>query len=420
MILLAYGLAFAGLVTRRGDLLVLSVPIVLYLGISLWRSPGEVRLEIQRRLEFERVAPDSPVGVTVTIQNLGNDLNEVCLEDNLPVGLQVSHGAVRHLIGLQPGQTYSWTYHVQGPRGYYVFSDVKVEAGDLFRLLPHKRSYPVRGQLFILPTVKHIQRVAIHPRRTNVYSGTIPARKGGAGVEFFDVRAYQPGDPPHWINWKVSARHSEALFSNAYEQERVADIAIVLDGRLRTNMLIEGHSLFEHSIQAAASMADTFLAQGNQVGLLLYGHYLHWTFPGYGKLQRERILQSLARAEPGNSTVFENLAHIPTRLFPAHSQVVLISPITQGDYSALLELRARGYQVMVISPNPIQFEKGYLPKGSVVDMAGRILSLERDLMLQKLRSAGVQTLDWNVVKPFDQISLTTLGRPRPWFKLIGR
>jgi uncharacterized protein (DUF58 family) len=286
--------------------------------------------------------------------------------------------------------------------------------------LKRRQSFPVRGQLFILPPVTRIRRIAIRPRRTNVYSGTIPARLGGPGVEFFGVREYERGDPPAWINWNISARHPQGLYSNEFEQERVADVGIVLDGRLRTNIPRDGHSLFEYSVQAAASLADTFLAQGNRVGLLLYGKYLHWTFPGYGKIQRERILQMLARAEPGESQVFADLGHIPTQFFPAHSQIVLVSPLGPSDYVKLLQLRARGYQVMVISPDPVRFEMAYLPKRPESELAGRIVRMERSMLLQKLKHAGVQVLDWDVAKPFDQVGSGTLGRPLTWFRAIGR
>jgi uncharacterized protein (DUF58 family) len=398
----------------------LAVPVFLYLLIGLWRSPGEINLEIQRSVDSQRVSPDTPVQVTLSVHNNGPSLEEVVLEDILPPELQVRKGSNRHMLSLSSGQSYSWTYTVSGLRGYYAFSAVEAKAGDLFGLLQRRRSFPVTGQLLILPPVMRIRQVAIRPRRTNVYSGTIPARLGGAGVEFFGVRAYEPGDPPAWINWNISARQPEALYSNQFEQERVADVGIVLDGRLRTNVLHKQHSLFEFSVQAAASLADAFLAQGNRVGLLLYGHYLHWTFPGYGKIQRERILQALAQAGPGESLVFADLGHIPTQLFPAHSQIVLVSSLLPGDYATLLQLRARGYQVMVISPDPVKFEQGYLSTSPEVALAGRIVRMERAILLQKLNHAGVQVVDWDVASPFDKVAPAALGRPLAWFRAIGR
>ena len=154
------------------------------------------------------------------------------------------------------------------------------------------------GQLFILPPVLRLRRVAIQPRRTRIYSGTIPARQGGAGVEFFDVRHYQPGDSPRWINWRATARHPQDVFSNEFEQERAADVGLILDGRRRTNDFGD-RSIFEHSVLATAALADTFLNAGNRVGLLFYGRQITWTMPGYGKLQSERILHDLSLLEPG-------------------------------------------------------------------------------------------------------------------------
>ena len=420
LIILAYGLTIAGLATLRGGLLALAVPIVLYLLAGLWQAPGPIQLEIQRTLSSERSVPDSPVHVTLTIRNIGSGLKEAVMEDILPPELQVCEGSNRRFLRLSSGESFSWKYDISGPRGYYAFSGVKVDASDPFGILHRKHSFPVPGQLFILPPVMHIRRIAIRPRRTNVYAGTIPARIGGPGVEFFGVREYELGDPTRWINWMISARHPQHLYSNEFEQERVADVGIVLDGRLRTNVLRDGHSLFEYSVQAAAAMADTFLAQGDRVGLLLYGHYLNWTFPGYGKIQRERILQMLARAEPGESLVFADLDHIPMQLFPANSQIVLVSPLIPGDYEVLLRLRAHAYQVMVISPDPVRFELAYLPKRPEVTLAGRIVRMEREMLLHKLSHAGVQVLDWDVAQPFEQAGPAAFGRPLVGFRAVGR
>jgi uncharacterized protein (DUF58 family) len=274
--------------------------------------------------------------------------------------------------------------------------------------------------LFIFPPLTRLKYVTIRTRRTRVYSGTIPARVGGPGVEFFGLREYQPGDPPRWINWRASARHSETLYANEFQQERVADVGIVLDGREKTNMFRDGRSLFEHSILAAASLADAFLSQGNRVGLLAYGRYLDWTLPAYGKVQRERILQALAHASMGDSPVFSGLEHIPVRLFPVGSQVVLVSPLDAGDLDILIQLRARGYQVMVISPDPVDFELSYLSEESNVALAGRIVRMERELLIKKLQHAGVQVLDWNIEHPFDQVMKRRLGPPPPLLRAIGR
>ena len=195
----------------------------------------------------------------------------------------------------------------------------------------------------------------------------------------------------------------------------------MLDGRLRTNEFARSHSLFEYSVQAAASIADALLSQGNRVGLLLYASYLGWTFPGYGKIQRERILHALASARTGDSQVFSDLEHIPTRLFPPESQIIFISPLNEEDLKPLIQLRAQGYDVLVVSPNPVKFELSYLPaSNSNVDLAGRVIRMERLLLLQRLQRANIYVLDWDVSEPFDSLVKRRLGRSPVWLRAIGR
>ncbi len=399
-----------GLASARGEILALVVPLVLFLLIGFWRAPHVMRLDVQRTLSAERVAPGASVTVTLTVTNRGATLDEVLLEDALPPHLIVTDGSNRHLFHLPAGKSAAWTYTVSGPRGYYPLSALRVEGRDLFNLLRREVTVSTEGQLFILPPILRLRHISIRPRRTRVYAGSIPARAGGAGVDFFGVREYRTGDSPRAINWHVTARHPQGLFANEYEQERVSDVGIVLDGRERTNHFGGGRSLFEHSVAAAAALADAFLNQGNRVGLLLYSNYLQWTLPGYGKLQRERILHALSQAHAGPSQVFSDLDHIPAKLFSTQSQIVVVSPLAADDLQVLIQLRARGYQVMVVSPDPVSFELQNLRAREEVALAARVVRLERELLLRRLQRAGIRTLDWNVLQPFDQAMRRMTGR----------
>ncbi len=229
-------------------------------------------------------------------------------------------------------------------------------------------------------------------------------------MEFFGVREYQPGDPLRWINRRASARHQASLFVNEFEQERVVDVGLILDARGQSDADRGSESLFEYSIQATATLADTFLSGGNRVGLFIYGRSLDWTFPGYGKVQRERIIRALARAEQGYGRVFESLEHLPTRLFPVRSQLVLISPLISEDSAMLIRLRARGYRLMIISPDPVAFERQGYEDGDTVTVATHIALIERKLLLSKLRQAEIQVVDWPVDIPFHQIAHVALSR----------
>jgi hypothetical protein len=114
------------------------------------------------------------------------------------------------------------------------------------------------------------------------------------------------------------------------------------------------------------------------------------------------------------SQVFDKLSHLPTRLFPIRSQLVLISPLQPGDLDDIVSLRARGYEVMLVTPDPITFEEKTLATSERTRLAVRLARLERSHLLRTLGRAGVDVFEWNVETPFHQVAHRALGRTRLW------
>jgi uncharacterized protein (DUF58 family) len=417
--ILIYAVILVGLATLNGALLILALPLVVYLAAGLLDQPAPPRLSVTRSLSSDRAVAGAPVVVTLAIANLGAHLEELLLEDRVPPRLRVLDGAPSLLTALAPGATVELTYTVGGPRGRYHFADLHATAADRLGLVSRCAVVAAAAQLIVVPDLIKLRQLAIRPRRTHIYAGSIPARQGGPGVEFFGVRAYQPGDPTRWINGRATARHPDALFVNEFEQERVTEVGMILDVRARCDVRTAHGALFEYGIQAAAALADAFIDRGNRVGLLLYGNMLDWTFPGYGKTQRERILRALARATPGDSAAFEELDRIPTRLFPARAQLVLVSPLLVHDRDMLIRLRARRYELLIISPNPIAFEQHTLGAEPTVALGARVAGLERAVLLRGLRQAGVTVVDWDVAQPFQQVAAVALSRAPRWPSGVG-
>jgi len=406
--LLIFLLLFAGLATLHPTILALALLLVIYLLAGLWRVPEQVLLQAERSISAERAKIGDEVMVTLTVSNHGSALEEVLLEDQVPDGLEVTEGSACRLVSLPAEGSITWTYTLRGKRGYYGLKKVRATVGEALGLSMLEQDLPTDGQLFILPPVLRLRRVAIQPRRTRIFSGTIPARQGGSGVEFFDVREYQPGDSPRWINWRATARHPQNVFTNEFEQERAANVGIILDGRHRTNDF-GNRSIFEDSILATAALADTFLNTGNRVGLLFYGRQIAWTMPGYGKLQGERILHDLSRFEPGDSHSTSEI-FVPRHLFPSRSQLVLVSTLLAEDYDMLASLRLSGYHLLVVSPDPVSFEADGMAQTRSNLLARRIVQLQRSVLLRRLRGAGIHVVDWDTFQPFEQTARLELER----------
>lgn len=395
-------LLISGLVFKSSDLLVLGLPYLIFTLFPLWRSLPNPRWTAERSVEPSRILSGQPCAIELRITNGGGDLTEVHLSDQIPEGLE-PRGAWEYHGECQAGKTLTLSYSAMGVRGKYGLRGIAATVMDSMGLTRSEVFISCPQALTVLPEVSMIEKLPISPRRTRVFAGMIRSRESGAGIEFLGTRAFADGDPLRHINWKASARWGR-LITNLFEQERIADIGLVLDARKVSEVRNGVESLFEHAIQAAAGLARHFLRQGNRVGLLIYGSYIHWTIPGYGKRQAERMMSTLAGAELGDHAAFQEFRHLPSRLFPPESQVVLVSPLRREDVVPLQRLRALGYRVLVVSPDPIAFEKRMFSAGRACELAERFARLERNAVLAKLRRTGVQAVDWDVSIPL-QVAL---------------
>lgn len=398
-----------GLACRSSSLLALAFPYLLFSLVPFWSKMARAKLKVQREMESSYVAGEHTCRIKVTFANEGGELEEVKVLDLTPQKAQLE-GACDYFGVLKPSQTVTLQYTVHGLRGKYDFSGLSVSIGDLWGLRRREDFFPAPGSLTFFPRAENLGEIKISPRRTRIFAGKIRSRVGGSGLEFWGTRAYVPGDSLRHLNWKAGVRW-DLLITNLFEQEQIADIGIILDARRIVEVKNGQASLFEHAVRAAASLAKYFLKEGNRVGLLVYGNYIAWTYPGIGRQHYARIMAALAEAELGDHAVFNEFQNIPTRLFPPASQLVIISPLYNKDIFPLRYLRALDYQVLVISPNPVVFEKSSLPKCPLMETAEKIASWERNIIISKLRRSGIRVVDWNVQEPL-WLALKRIGERR--------
>ncbi len=403
-------LIFAGLASQEEGLLALALPLLVFAGAGFLLAPGELRLKAERQMNLDRVSFGKELEVRLSVVNQGENLQEVQIEDAVSPPLSGLEGAAGLLLPLPESSEAVLEYSVKGRRGKYEFHGAAVTARDPFDLFQAAVVVPAPAGAFIFPQVLPLARIPIRPRRTHGFAGPIPARRGGSGVDFYGVRAYQMGDTQRHLNWKRAARFEQELYTNEYEPETTGDVGIILDARERTNVRLPGDALFEHSVKAAASLANLFVQEGHPVGLLVYGAALERVFPGYGMVQKERILRALARARTGVNFAMESLNRLPTRFFPPRSQLVIVSPLASADVAALSQLLAQGYSVLILSPNPVEFEAQSHEPSPQVDLAVRLAQAERVLLLQRIRRLGVRVIDWPVRSSLDDTVRAELAR----------
>ena len=125
--------------------------------------------------------------------------------------------------------------------------------------------------------------------------GARRARMSGRGMEFEEVRAYQPGDDARAIDWRVTARLSEP-HTKLFHEERERPAIIMLD--LRAGMCFGSRRCFKSVLatEAGALLAWASLASGDQVGGLVVGRELGEVRPRRHRREALRLLR-LANAQ---------------------------------------------------------------------------------------------------------------------------
>ena len=106
-------------------------------------------------------------------------------------------------------------------------------------------------------------------RNHNPLAGMIASRAHGRGMDFSEVRQYEPGDDVRTIDWRVTARTGKA-HTKVFQEEKERPVLILTD---------QSHAMFFGSVfafksviaaQAAALIAWYALSQGDCVGGIVF------------------------------------------------------------------------------------------------------------------------------------------------------
>ena len=85
---------------------------------------------------------------------------------------------------------------------------------------------------------------------------------------------------------------------------------------------------------------------------------------------------------------WKGVTHLPRRLLPARAVVIALSPLLdQRGISALLDLRARGYDLVVLEISPLEDSRRD-------DLPFRLWRLQRDALRLRFETLGIPVAHW--------------------------
>jgi uncharacterized protein (DUF58 family) len=129
----------------------------------------------------------------------------------------------------------------------------------------------------------------------------------GYGVDFADLREYQPGDDIRYIDWNVTAR-MDAPYVRQYVEDREITAWFLLD--LSPSMDFGALQTQKRTvlIDFVTTVARLLTRHGNRVGAIFYGNRVERTIPaGGGRLQVLRLANDLLKQPQLPKAPFTNL-----------------------------------------------------------------------------------------------------------------
>ena len=199
--------------------------------------------------------------------------------------------------------------------------------------------------------LKKIQKFHFRTRRlaNDLFAGQYESAFKGQGIEFAEVREYQPGDDIRTIDWNVSARFGHP-FVKVFHEERELTVILLLD--LSGSHLFGTRNKFKRELLAEVAGMLAFLAirTNDKVGAVLFSSSVEkYVPPRKGASHVWRLIKEIFTYEPSDlATDIEAVFTYLNRVVKRHAIVFLISDCLDTGFEKSLRLTAKRHDLTII------------------------------------------------------------------------
>ncbi|QQO08954.1 DUF58 domain-containing protein [Breznakiella homolactica] len=184
----------------------------------------------------------------------------------------------------------------------------------------------------------------------DLLSGDFRSIFKGQGIDFDEVRHYEPGDDVRSIDWNVSARFGTP-YVKQYREERELTVSVVLDCSASMHSGGKGPlSRYEQAVMAAALIAFSAERAGQPLGAVLFDRDITRIFkPRKGRSHTMAVITAaLASAVPKGGSGLGKALSGTERLLRKRSLVVVISDFLCINWEQELGSLCRRHDVIAI------------------------------------------------------------------------
>lgn len=239
--------------------------------------------------------------------------------------------------------------HIAEPRrGVYDGGEVTATSGFPFGTGRASRAFRLEGRYVVHPTWEILSGFPLLEAASFPNESLHDRRRKGAGLDFYGIREYRPGDSMRSVHWRSMARRGVPLVKQ-YEEELASRAGVFIDDRA-DHVPGDQQDPFEVAISAAASICLYALDAGHPVSVACAGapsgeHHLLEP----GRIEALDWMASLRGRSV--STIAEVVARSADYVKPRSTNVLIIPAVDDalaGAKAAAESLRSLGTRVIVV------------------------------------------------------------------------
>ncbi|MEL9999091.1 MAG: DUF58 domain-containing protein [Thermoplasmata archaeon] len=304
----------------------------------------------------------------------------------------IENGDIRHKVYIKNNETIKVNGKIKFNKfGKYNYSKIDLTLTDPLYIFKFSNSIIDEAVIRVFPEAENLKKFKLKSKKTRVIVGDIPSKFLGKGDDFYSIREFIYGDDKKDINWKRTA-FANRLMVNQFLSEKAGNTVILLDVRRYEKSDEDYETNLKGSIKAALTLSNVILSSRNRLGLIILKNTVDWIYPGYGKKQYLKIMESLLNVES------ESISYIPleygkriiTKFFPPNSKVIIITSLFDNKINEIVyDLILKRYDLLVLVP---YFES------AIHDTVKEIISFERRTKI-RIISKYAKVIEWNINSP---------------------
>ncbi len=213
----------------------------------------------------------------------------------------------------------------------------------------------------------------------SLFTGEYRSVFKGQGMEFSEVREYQPGDEVRSIDWNVTARMRKP-YVKRYIEERELTVMLVVDLSGSERFGTRKRFKSELASELAAVLAMSAIRNNDRVGAVLFTDRIeHVVPPRKGRRHALRLMRDLLAFQPtGTGTDIASAMDYAGKMLSHKAIIFLVSDFQSDELEQPLKLLAQRHDVVAVTvDDPSEHELPDLGLARFVDPeSGKTLDVD--------------------------------------------